>query len=70
MWYSQYGADESVNPVDTQFKLRGTKNVYIMDASVFPNYRDPVTNITYPLQTDGNTIRGVNGFSQIFVNQF
>jgi choline dehydrogenase-like flavoprotein len=57
-----------VDPVDTEFLLRGTKNVYVCDASVFPLAEDKVGSF-YPIPNDGNTSRGVMAFSTVFAAQ-
>lgn len=61
------GNDPTIHSVDTQFKLRNTNNLYIVDASVIPVIKD--NDAIYPLQNDGNTIRSINAYTQIAANQ-
>ena len=60
--------DPQISVVDTNFKVRGTSNVYVCDASSFPLARDKVGNV-FPVANDGNTSRGVMSFSIIFADQ-
>lgn len=63
------GPDGETNCVDTNFKLRGTKNVFVCDASSTPLETDDYGNV-YPMQNDGNTIGGVLPFAEVFAKQF
>lgn len=55
--------------VDTSFKLKGTSNVYVIDASSTPLEKDKHGNV-YPVQSDGEVTRGITAFSIIAAEQF
>lgn len=59
------GPNPETSCVDTDFKLRGTSNVYVCDASSTPLEEDS-RGFTYPLQNDGNTTRGLIALAQVF----
>ena len=56
------GNDRRIHCVNKNFKLRGTCNVFVCDASSIPLDVDCDGNI-FPIQNDGNTSRSVNTFS-------
>lgn len=62
------GPDPRYHCVDTNFLLRGTRNVYVCDASSTPLEIDCDCN-AYPVQNDGNTSRGINVLSVVLADQ-
>jgi choline dehydrogenase-like flavoprotein len=62
------GNNPKVHPVDGDNKLRGTRNVYVCDASSIPLDIDKCGNV-YPVQNDGNSTRGVDAFALVFAKK-
>ena len=63
------GNDSNVHCVDTDYLLRGTKNVRVCDASSTPLEVECNGTVIYPVQNDGNTSTTTNVASVVFVKK-
>ena len=62
------GNNKTVHCVKKNFKLRGTCNVKVCDASSMPLEIDD-NGVIFPVQNDGNTSRGVNVLSSVLIEK-
>lgn len=61
------GTDPATSCVDPDFRLRGTRNVWVCDGSSTPLMADD--GALFPLQNDGNTTRGLAVFAIRFADK-
>ena len=63
------GNNNKVHCVSRHFRLRGTCNVMVCDASSVPLEIDE-NDVVYPVQNDGNTVMSVLPLAIVLADQF